>query len=191
MIDDEVWLRIPLPGLSLYRVSNLGRIRRLAYTDNLGRFWKERFVRATNAEAKLFQNKTRTEVYHPVGRLVLLAFVGSPPSPEKCMARHLDDNRGHNYVSNLAWGDHKDNGIDAARNNCFSHERNNEFKEACRQRMLGNTMNRGRKHKPEIHEACRQRMLGKKDSSKTKNRKSVSAKKAWARRKAETQNANL
>lgn len=49
-----------------------------------------------------------------VHRMVLEAFVG--PCPTDHVARHLDDNKENNHLSNLAWGSESDNAYDKVRN---------------------------------------------------------------------------
>ena len=49
-----------------------------------------------------------------VHTLVLEAFVG--PRPAGAVARHLDDNKENNHLSNLAWGTESDNAYDKVRN---------------------------------------------------------------------------
>lgn len=51
----------------------------------------------------------------PAAQLVLLAFVGGPPSP-KHGALHRDDNVANDNLDNLYWGTGKDNGADRSRN---------------------------------------------------------------------------
>lgn len=50
-----------------------------------------------------------------VHTLMALAFRGPKPVWAEC-ARHLDDNRDHNYARNIEWGTHKQNGEDMVRN---------------------------------------------------------------------------
>ena len=59
-------------------------------------------------------------VHLPFGRayvsvLILENFVGPRPFPG-AMARHLDDNRNHDYLPNLAWGTAAQNVADSVRN---------------------------------------------------------------------------
>ena len=49
-----------------------------------------------------------------VHRLVLEAFVG--PCPEGHVARHLDDDKENNHLSNLSWGSESENAHDKIRN---------------------------------------------------------------------------
>lgn len=50
-----------------------------------------------------------------VHRLLLMAFVGPPPSP-KHLGRHLNDIKTDNRLENLAWGTDQENKADAKRN---------------------------------------------------------------------------
>lgn len=56
--------------------------------------------------------KYRTVRYH---RILCRAFHGEPAS-QKLVARHLDDNKLNNVITNLAWGTNKENHSDAVRN---------------------------------------------------------------------------
>ena len=47
---------------------------------------------------------------HLLHRVVLEAFVG--PCPDGLQARHLDGNKTHNWLSNLAWGTQSENEFD-------------------------------------------------------------------------------
>lgn len=182
--DSEIWK--PIPGFKRYRVSTIGRVCRLAYTDSLGRSWKERFVKPTSMFEVDVVSSDGVSVRKAIANLMLLAFTGSPPNGKR-LARHLDDNRENNILPNLAWGNHKDNGLDAVRNGKITARLvTDAYREECRQRMLGSTLNRGRKHKPEFAAILRTRKLGTTDSSETKLKKSNSAKLAWARRREKT-----
>jgi hypothetical protein len=104
----------------LYAVSNLGRIKRLAVTNGTGRGYprqpQERFLRPSDAQLVLRRDGRDHSV--ELARLILEAFVG--PSPSKThKARHLDDDRSNNTLSNLAWGTQKENVADALRNDRF------------------------------------------------------------------------
>ena len=104
----EEWKQV-LGVFGSYSVSNFGRIKRIA------RFGKaERFLKATNAEVCLIDDNGKS-IYVQLGRLILEAFVGPPPSSNS-KARHLNDNRSDSSLQNLAWGSQKDNVQDAIRN---------------------------------------------------------------------------
>lgn len=121
--NDEVWRTIP--NWTNYKVSNLGRVKRIAcWSDNNYRWLKERMV-------TIFKDSTRgaarkyvfvyvnlgTLANHKtvsVARLVLLAFVGAPKPGQEC--RHLDDNSENCILSNLAWGTRDENRVDAILN---------------------------------------------------------------------------
>jgi len=69
---------------------------------------------------KLWKDGQRTTCI--VGRLVLEAFVGPPPEPDT-QARHLNDLRHDNRLSNLAWGSPEVNGQDKTALVAFLKER--------------------------------------------------------------------
>jgi hypothetical protein len=60
-------------------------------------------------------NDTGAKKYCNVHRLVLLAFVGPPPTP-KHQAAHWDDNRRDNRLSNLRWATKRENEDDKIKN---------------------------------------------------------------------------
>jgi hypothetical protein len=82
-----------------------------------------------------------------VGRLVLLAFEGPPPSKEANLARHLDDNRLNNNLWNLAWGTYKQNSEDSIRNGGRDFAHKTPFREKCRIRMIGSKQSEATKAK--------------------------------------------
>ena len=71
-------------------------------------------------EGKLLKLVPDTDGYLKVSRpelrvhqSVLAAWLG--PRPEGAETRHLDGNKTNNHVSNLAWGDQRENGVDKRR----------------------------------------------------------------------------
>lgn len=110
----EIWKRIR--GWPNYAVSDLGRIKRLAHRDHIGRFWPERIKKARHdGYIVLTAGKRHIRTRRPVAQFVLLAFVGPPPVGKE-QACHRDDVRTNNKLSNLYWGDSFDNHQDRKRN---------------------------------------------------------------------------
>jgi hypothetical protein len=110
----ENWRKIPIAGLpDRYEVSNLGRVRTLDFIDARGHKQRGRIMAQWDAQIWLMQDGRNR--WFAVASLVLHAFIGPPPAG-KYLARHLDDDRSHNQLSNLAWGDDMDNHLDAVRN---------------------------------------------------------------------------
>jgi len=109
----ERWKTIP--GWSKYEASTRGRIRRKAGYDAVGRYWPMHFVNAKGKRQAVRLNQLPRIGEYVVSQLVLRAFVGPPPRG-KDQARHLDDVRANNKLSNLAWGSAWDNKQDAIRN---------------------------------------------------------------------------
>jgi hypothetical protein len=97
----EEWKTIE--GFYDFKISTLGRIYRIS---------TGRYLKSNNAEILL------GDKFCQVGRLMLETFVGPPPDKDS-KARHLDDNRENNTLSNLAWGTQQDNVHDALRNGVF------------------------------------------------------------------------
>ena len=117
----ETWTAVQGDGgkwLSLYEVSNLGRVRSL-----------DRVVPTKGIGTRLFKGKMLTPVVHPGGyiviglcaggrlsqrlvhRLVALSFLGEPPTPEH-EAAHLDGVRSNCALSNVAWKTKVENAAD-------------------------------------------------------------------------------
>jgi HNH endonuclease/NUMOD4 motif/NUMOD3 motif len=99
----------PVPGYPKYEVSTLGRIR---WRNRFGHFRykkpkKDYVVVLCNGQSKRWDTA--------LARVILTVFVGPPP-PGKSQARHLDDDRSNNHLSNLAWGSAWDNMQDKIRN---------------------------------------------------------------------------
>ncbi len=89
----------------LYEVSNTGKVR------SLRTGWPLR----PNKALSVVLRKDGKSHSVKLSRLILTAFV-RPPKSTKELARHLDDNKKNNMLSNLAWGSHKDNYDDGVRN---------------------------------------------------------------------------
>ena len=119
----EIWKIIP--GWPNYRVSNLGRVKRIAcWSEKGNRRLKERFPNIIKDRGRGAQKKyvycyvnlgtaSNHEAFS-VARLVLIAFVGMPAHNQEC--RHLDDNSENCVLSNLAWGTRIENRADGIRN---------------------------------------------------------------------------
>ncbi|UIS24635.1 HNH endonuclease [Pseudomonas phage ZY21] len=103
-----------IPGYSSYEVSNRGRVRTHKRLDNRGepkllslsmtverptkpRYWKVGLNSDTGPRRTL-----------EVHRLVLMAFVGPPPS-QKHQGAHEDGNGLNNWLPNLKWATQKEN----------------------------------------------------------------------------------
>lgn len=97
----EQWRAIP--GYSNYEASDLGRVRRIAgrgIVPGESRVLKPRTNNAGRLRVVLCQDEQRHDWL--VHRLVLLAFVGSPPTPEhEC--DHKDFDTLNNRLENLEW----------------------------------------------------------------------------------------
>lgn len=85
----------PIPGLPGYEASLDGRVRRLD-----GRELQTSLSDSGYLRVRPKVGQTRKSIM--VQRAVALAFLGSPPSPRH-QAAHLDGDRFHNHVRNLAW----------------------------------------------------------------------------------------
>lgn len=115
--EKEEW-RVVL-GWPDYEVSSLGRVRSWR---PIGRTPKKRTNKPRMKKIWYAAGYPMVGLsYHkheenwPVHVLMLLAFVGPKPTP-KHVARHLDDIRTNNILSNLAWGTRRENRLDASRN---------------------------------------------------------------------------
>lgn len=101
----------PIPGYNGYLASSDGRIfsNRSGDVIELKRRLCRGYFVVTIAEGKPKRRNKAT-----VHRMVLLAYAGLPPEG-KLLGRHLNGNSQDNRISNLAWGDAKDNAADAVR----------------------------------------------------------------------------
>lgn len=118
-IEDPEWR--PLPGHAGYEVSSDGWVRSLDRTvtitcrdgKKVTHFYKGKVLKPDcNKGYRRVRVNGRRE---HIATFVLETFVG--PRPLGQVARHLDDVRTNDQVSNLAWGTQKENRQDAIRNN--------------------------------------------------------------------------
>lgn len=97
-----------------YEISETGSIRRL--TDSAcarrGYILKPKVDRYGYLTVRPFYNGAGQ--YVTVHRLVALAFLGDPPTPEHQVA-HFDGNQQNNHFTNLRWATAKENQADKAR----------------------------------------------------------------------------
>lgn len=115
----EEWKEVP--GFPMYRVSSQGNVE-----SKLSGSWVPRKLKRVNKgdgriylgfNAKLEERlpsgrcKTKTLLVHT---LVAALFIGPRPAGMKTL--HRDDNRDHNAVENLYYGDMRQNVADAIRN---------------------------------------------------------------------------
>ncbi len=114
-IMEEIWKEIK--DYPYYRVSNLGRIKRLAYDkiDSLGRHIhkSELIMKPVDNGTGYFQVKIAKNIFASkidgkdnrdckyVHRLVAEAFIPNPNNLED--VNHKDHNRANNHVDNLEW----------------------------------------------------------------------------------------
>ena len=120
---NEKWL--PVVGHEgRYEVSDHGRVRSLdrmvphgrssGMRRHRGRVLKLGRKPAGYPTASIPVDGSRQVKVMYVHRLVLEAFVG--PCPEGNVARHLDDDKSNNHLSNLVWGTESQNAYDKVRN---------------------------------------------------------------------------
>lgn len=109
-----------------YEVSNLGRIRRTTTVNNrwlAGRLLKPSGKHHQGRDRQLLYGEGRRRRAVALHRLVCAAFHGPAPA-DKPLVRHLDGNPSNNRSDNLAWGDYRENQLDAIRHGMGGGERN-------------------------------------------------------------------
>lgn len=96
----------------IYQVSNIGQIKRILAAQGAqpNKLLSPTVEGSGYLCVHLYKNRKTTT--HRIHRLVLQAFIGSPPS-SKHEARHLDGCRTNNNINNLKWGTRSENVQDA------------------------------------------------------------------------------
>jgi len=95
-IEGEEWR--PVIGSANYEISNFGRCRRTTNTKH----FKIGYMLRPRPNQKGYLRYQLDGHSHYVQRLVLLAFVGPPPSGDH-EAAHNDGDKTHNTLDNLSW----------------------------------------------------------------------------------------
>ncbi len=124
---EEIWKDIP--GYeNLYQVSNLGRIRRINYSDknNPHCNWQDQiYYFKMNSHDKdgyilviLTKNKKRKT--YKVHRLVLETFEGI--TKERTIVNHINGRKDDNRICNLEWVNNSENIIHAYKNNLVKNK---------------------------------------------------------------------
>lgn len=106
----ETWK--PIPNFALYEVSDLGRVKRIAYTstDSEGRKYSypEKIVKQSLRDKRYFSvplRKNKKNSNFRVHNLVMLAFMGE----SKLTIDHIDNNSQNNRLDNLRYITHRRN----------------------------------------------------------------------------------
>lgn len=111
--ENETWKQIP--GFEDYSVSNFGRVMRSLSGDSnaaqAGKILKPTFGGASRGYDRVTLYRDGQPTFHSVHRLVLLAFVGPPPTPDH-LGAHNDGDTRHNRPENLRWALPKENSAD-------------------------------------------------------------------------------
>lgn len=134
----ERWRDVP-EFEGLYRVSDLGRVKRLSDGQILASGQSGEYIIKTLTRAGV-------QSTHSVHSLVLRAFRG--PRPVNMVGRHLDGNGKNNRLENLVWGTQKENADDRERHgrtargekqglNRLTREQVDEIKEALKSEVKG------------------------------------------------------
>lgn len=98
--DKEIWKEVP--NFPRYEVSTLGEMRRNAYTDNKGRFYKQRYIKGRKSS----RIGTRVVLCNQgckdyiLARVIATTFYEYPIDTELTV-NHIDGNRDNNNIGNL------------------------------------------------------------------------------------------
>lgn len=110
----EVWL--PVPNYPLYEVSNMGGLRCLAHYDNLGRYYRERYIKGRHTSRigirVLLCNGTCKDFI--LARIIATTIYGYDLHTPLTV-NHIDGNRLNNDINNLEL-------ITREANNTHAHE---------------------------------------------------------------------
>lgn len=103
---------IGIPGFEgVYEISESGRVRSLDRRDAMGRVKQGQFIRtppgSSGYPVATLTSRDGTKRTYLIHRLLMKAFTG--PCPEGMEVRHLDGDRSHCELSNLAYGTHSEN----------------------------------------------------------------------------------
>lgn len=114
-IKTEQWKPVAAPGYEhAYEVSTLGRVRRLM-TDSQNKAKKGDFINPSYPGLGIYQQYAlcvnRRYSRWLAHRLVLMTFVGEPPTPDH-QAAHINGNPKDNRLENLCWKTAKENDLD-------------------------------------------------------------------------------
>lgn len=111
----EEWRAVP--GYEgIYEVSDAGRVRSLDRVTNDGKRLRGQSIKAfqmPTGHMRVALGRNGTKRTLKIHRLVLLAFVGPPPSGTEAL--HRDGDAGNNSLTNLRWGTKSENCRDQLR----------------------------------------------------------------------------
>lgn len=105
-----------IPGFEGYRISENGDVQtrwvKHGCKSWLGDEWKDMKYHTNKTgyhrvSLRISPSKKKMSLVHV---LVLITF--DSPRPNGLIARHIDDNKDNNHISNLTWGTHKENSND-------------------------------------------------------------------------------
>ena len=125
----EVWRPVPISGYErVYRVSNLGRVMRVAdqrilkSNSKKNRYWAVRLKRFPDDKPLFCQ----------IHRLVAMAFLGNQAN---LVVHHKDHNRYNNHVSNLEW-------VTQAQNLAYSRKEGRLHSKRCNGKFVAETVHK-------------------------------------------------